>query len=81
MGTTGQMPVLSQPHRRPGAARLLPHLPAAARDRQGAHARVPSWSGIDEAICNAVLKALRGDAEVQDALDEAAATVDSLLAK
>ena len=42
---------------------------------------MPAWPKIDEAIGNAVLKALRGDMEVQAALDEAAATVDGLLAE
>ena len=69
-----------EPHRGPGAARLLPHVPGAAPDRQGAHPGAVV-AGIDEAIANGVLKALRGDAEVQAALDEAAATVDALLAK
>ena len=41
---------------------------------------VPSWPKIDETVSNAVLKALRGEATVQAALDEAATQVDALLA-
>ena len=40
---------------------------------------VPAWPKIDEAISNAVLKALRGDMEIQAAMDEAAGIVDGLL--
>ena len=41
----------------------------------------PAWPKIDEAISNAVLKALRGDMEIQAAMDEAAGIVDGLLAE
>ncbi len=80
MGTTGQMPVLSS---LTGDTSLPDFFPTFQEQLATAKARtpVPSWPGIDEAISNAVLKALRGDMEVQAALDEAAATVDSLLAR
>ena len=80
MGTTGQMPVLTSLI---GDAALPDFFPTFMQQLETAKARtpVPSWPGIDEAISNGVLKALRGDMDVQAALDEAAATVDSLLAK
>lgn len=80
MGTTGQMPVLTSLI---GDAALPEFFPTFMQQLETAKARtpVPSWPGIDEAISNGVLKALRGDMDVQAALDEAAATVDSLLAK
>jgi multiple sugar transport system substrate-binding protein len=40
----------------------------------------PAWPKIDETIGNAVQQVLRGEKEPQAALDEAAATVDGLLA-
>jgi multiple sugar transport system substrate-binding protein len=80
MGTTGQMPVLTS---LTGDPSLPDFFPTFQQQLLTAKARtpVPAWPGIDEAISNGVLKALRGDSEVQAALDEAAATVDSLLAK
>jgi multiple sugar transport system substrate-binding protein len=79
MGKVGQMPVLSSLTNHP---ELPDFYPTFQQQLETAHARTPSpaWPGIDEAISNAVLKALRGDADVQAALDEAAATVTSLLA-
>lgn len=80
MGTTGQMPVLTS---LTGDPALPDFFPTFQQQLETAKARtpVPSWPGIDEAFSNGVLKALRGDMEVQAALDEAAATVDSLLAR
>ena len=79
MGKVGQMPVLQSlvGQRRP--ARLLPDVHGAAQDGQGAHARCRRGRRSTRPSSNAVLKALRGDATVQAALDEAAATVDGLL--
>jgi multiple sugar transport system substrate-binding protein len=79
MGKIGQMPVLSA---LAGNSELPAFYPTFQEQLKTANARtpVPAWPKIDEAIGNAVLKALRGDAPVQDALDEAAATVDGLLA-
>jgi multiple sugar transport system substrate-binding protein len=78
MGKVGQMPVLSSLVGHPD---LPAYYPAFMEQLQNGNARtpVPSWPAIDEAISNAVLKALRGDMEVQAALDEAAAVVDGLL--
>lgn len=78
MGKVGQMPVLS---RLVGHPDLPDYYPTFMEQLENANARtpVPEWPAIDEAIGNAVLKALRGDMEVQAALDEAAGIVDSLL--
>ncbi len=80
MGKVGQMPVLSSLVGNPD---LPDYYPTFMQQLQTANARtpVPSWPKIDEAIGNAVLKALRGDMEVQAALDEAAGIVDGLLAQ
>lgn len=80
MGKIGQMPVLSA---LTGNADLPAYYPAFQKQLETANARtpVPSWPKIDEAIGNAVLKALRGDMPVQAALDEAATIVDGLLAQ
>ncbi len=80
MGKVGQMPVLSS---LVGNAELPDYYPTFMKQLETGNARtpVPSWPSIDEAISNAVLKALRGDMEIQAALDEAAATVDGLLAE
>ncbi len=79
MGKIGQMPVLSS---LAGNAELPDYYPTFQEQLKTAKARtpVPSWPKIDEAVSNAVLKALRGEATVQAALDEAATTVDALLA-
>jgi multiple sugar transport system substrate-binding protein len=78
MGKVGQMPVLTS---LAGNADLPDYYPTFQEQLKTAKARtpVPAWPKIDEAIGNAVLKALRGDMPVQQALDEAAATVDGLL--
>jgi multiple sugar transport system substrate-binding protein len=78
MGKIGQMPVLSS---LAGNAELPDYYPTFQEQLKTANARtpVPAWPKIDEAISNAVLKALRGDATVQAALDEAATTIDGLL--
>lgn len=78
MGKVGQMPVLTS---LAGNAELPAYYPTFQEQLKTAKARtpVPAWPKIDEAIGNAVLKALRGDMPVQQALDEAAATVDGLL--
>jgi multiple sugar transport system substrate-binding protein len=79
MGKIGQMPVLKS---LAGNADLPDYYPMFQEQLKTAKARtpVPAWPKIDEAVSNAVLKALRGEAEVQAALDEAATTVDALLA-
>ena len=79
MGKVGQMPVLSSLVGHPD---LPDYYPTFMEQLQNGKARtpVPAWPAIDEAISNAVLKALRGDMEIQAALDEAATIVDGLLA-
>jgi ABC-type glycerol-3-phosphate transport system substrate-binding protein len=79
MGKVGQMPVLSSLVGHPD---LPVYYPTFMEQLETGQARtpVPAWPAIDEAISNAVLKALRGDMEVQAALDEAAGIVDGLLA-
>lgn len=79
MGKVGQMPVLKSLS---GNAQLPDYYPTFQKQLETANARTPSpaWPKIDEAISNAVLKALRGDMEVQAALDEAAKAVDAALA-
>lgn len=79
MGKVGQMPVLQS---LAGNTELPDYYPMFQEQLKTAKARtpVPAWPKIDEAVSNAVLKALRGDATVQAALDEAATAVDALLA-
>ncbi len=79
MGKVGQMPVLSS---LVGHPELPDYYPTFMEQLETGNARtpVPAWPKIDEAIGNAVLKALRGDMEIQAALDEAAGIVDGLLA-
>lgn len=79
MGKIGQMPVLKS---LAGNSDLPDYYPTFMKQLETANARTPSpaWSKIDEAISNAVLKALRGDMPIQAAMDEAAKTVDGLLA-
>lgn len=79
MGKIGQMPVLQS---LVGNTELPEFYPTFMEQLKTAQARtpVPAWPKIDEAVSNGVLLALRGDATVQAALDEAAKTVDGLLA-
>jgi multiple sugar transport system substrate-binding protein len=79
MGKIGQMPVLES---LAGSPDLPDYYPTFQEQLKTAKARtpVPSWPKIDEAVSNAILKALRGEAAVQAALDEAATQVDALLA-
>jgi len=78
MGGVGQMPVLSSLVGHPD---LPDYYPTFMQQLENGNARtpVPAWPAIDQAIGDAVLKALRGDMEVQAALDEAAAIVDGLV--
>ncbi len=79
MGKIGQMPVLQS---LVGNSDLPDYYPTFQEQLKTAKARtsVPAWPKIDEAVTNAVLKALRGDATAQAALDEAATAIDALLA-
>jgi ABC-type glycerol-3-phosphate transport system substrate-binding protein len=78
MGKIGQMPVLKS---LAGSADLPDYYPTFQEQLKTAKARtpVPSWPKIDEVVSNAILKALRGEATVQGALDEAATQVDALI--
>ena len=60
MGKIGQMPVLKS---LAGNAELPDYYPTFQEQLKTANARTPgpAWPKIDEAISNAVLKALRGD--------------------
>ena len=64
MGKIGQMPVLQS---LVGNAELPDYYPTFQEQLKTAKARtpVPAWPKIDEAVSNAILKALRGDATVQ----------------
>ncbi len=79
MGKIGQMPVLES---LAGNSELPDYYPVFQEQLKTAKARtpVPAWPKIDETVSNAVLKVLRGEAEAQASLDEAAAAVDALLA-
>ena len=65
-----------------GHPELPDYFPTFQEQLETARPRTPSpnWPKIDEAISTAVQRVLRGEAEPQAALDEAAATVDGLLA-
>jgi multiple sugar transport system substrate-binding protein len=78
MGKVGQMPVLES---LAGHADLPDFYAVFQEQLKTAKARtpVPAWPKIDEAVSNGVLKALRGDASVQAALDEAAGQIDVIL--
>ncbi|MFN8502426.1 extracellular solute-binding protein [Kouleothrix sp.] len=79
MGKTGQMPVLKS---LTGNSELPAYFAVFQKQLETANPRTPSpaWPKIDETIGNAVQQVLRGEKEPQAALDEAAATVDGLLA-
>lgn len=79
MGKTGQMPVLKS---LTGNPELPAYFAVFQQQLATAQPRTPSpaWPKIDDAINTAVQQVLRGEKEPQAALDEAAATVDGLLA-
>jgi multiple sugar transport system substrate-binding protein len=79
MGKTGQMPVLKS---LTGNSELPAYFAVFQKQLETANPRTPNpaWPKIDETIGNAVQQVLRGEKEPQAALDEAAATVDGLLA-
>ncbi len=80
MGKTGQMPVLTSLS---GNSELPAYFGVFQKQLETAMPRTPSpaWPKIDEAISTAVQQVLRGEKDPQAAMDEAAATVDQLLAK
>jgi multiple sugar transport system substrate-binding protein len=79
LGKVGQMPVLkslSNNSDLPAYYSTFQTQLATAKARTPS----PSWSKIDDAINGAALQALNGEKTPQAAMDEAAATVDGLLA-
>jgi multiple sugar transport system substrate-binding protein len=78
--STGQMSVLTELGTSPD---VPDYFPVFEKQLQTAQPRTPSpaWPKIDEAIGDAVLQVLMGEAEAQAALDDAAGTVDGLLAQ
>lgn len=79
MGKVGQMPVLKSLG---GHSDMPAHYAVFQEQLETAQARTPSpaWPKIDEAINSALQQVFRGEKEPQAALDEAAATIDGLLA-
>lgn len=79
MATTGQMPVLSEIT----AEDDVPdYFPTFLEQLQTAQPRTPSpnWTRIEEAVTAAIYQVMTGELDAQSALDEAATTVDGLLA-
>ncbi len=79
LGKVGQMPVLKS---LTGSKDLPDYYVTFQQQLATARPRTPNpnWPKIDDAISSAVQQVLRGEKEPQAALDEAAATVDGLLA-
>ncbi len=79
LGKVGQMPVIKSLS---GSKDLPDYYSVFQTQLASAKARTPSpaWPKIDDAVTGAVLQALKGEKTPQAALDEAAATVDGLLA-
>lgn len=78
MGQVGVMPVLKS---LTGSKDLPPYFEVFMKQLETAQARLahPKWDDIDGAINAAFTKILKGEMGVQDALDEAAKTIDGLL--
>jgi multiple sugar transport system substrate-binding protein len=78
MGNIGQMPVLSE---LAGSSDLPPYFSVFQQQLKTAKARTPSpaWPKIDDAISAAVTLALKGQVTPQQALDQAASTIDGFL--
>jgi multiple sugar transport system substrate-binding protein len=78
MGNIGQMPVLSE---LAGSPDLPAYFGVFQEQLKTAKARTPSpaWPKIDEAIGTAVTLAIKGQATPQQALDQAAKSIDALL--
>ena len=79
MAQVGVMPTLSA---LTGSKDLPPYFEVFMKQLETAQARVadPHWSEMDDAINAAFTKILKGEATVQEALDEAAKTIDGLIA-
>lgn len=80
MGQVGMIPTLKS---LTGSKDLPAYFEVFMKQLETAQARVahPHWGEIDDTISAAFQKMLKGDKPVQDALDEAAKTIDGLLAK
>jgi ABC-type glycerol-3-phosphate transport system substrate-binding protein len=80
MAQVGVMPTLKA---LTGNAELPAYFEVFMTQLETAQARVahPRWDDIDGAINAAFTKALKGEATVQAALDEAATAIDALLAQ
>jgi len=80
MAQVGAIPVLSS---LTGSKDLPAYFEVFMNQLKTAQARVahPSWSAMDDAINAAFTKMLKGEKTAQEALDEAAKTIDGLLAK
>jgi multiple sugar transport system substrate-binding protein len=80
MAQVGVMPTLKSLI---GNKTLPPHFEVFMKQLETAQARVPhpKWSEMDDAINAAFQKMLKGDKTAQGALDEAAKTIDGLLAQ
>ncbi len=80
MAKVGVMPTLKA---LTGSKELPAYFEVFMKQLETAQARVahPAWGEMDDAINAAFTKALKGDKSVQEALDEAAKTIDALLAK
>jgi multiple sugar transport system substrate-binding protein len=78
MAQVGVMPTLKS---LTGNAELPPYVEVFMKQLETAQARVahPKWDDIDGAINAAFTKALKGEATVQEALDEAAEIINGLL--
>lgn len=79
MGQVGIVPTLSA---LTGSKDLPAYYQVFMTQLQTAQARLPNpkWGAMDDAINAAFTKMLKGDAKVQDALDQAATTINGLLA-
>jgi len=81
MAEVGQIPV-TQAGLASDAVTSVPYLAAYVEQLQTAQARTPvaKWPQIDVILTDAFMSALRGTASVEDALTDAAAKIDPLLA-
>ncbi|HHY65472.1 MAG TPA: extracellular solute-binding protein [Clostridiaceae bacterium] len=82
MAKVGQMPVNKEAMSDPEALEAMPLLPIFEEALKTARSRpvTPKWSDIENIIATKVAEAITGQKDVQKALDEAAAEIDSLLA-
>jgi multiple sugar transport system substrate-binding protein len=83
MAETGQMPVLASAEVAEAALEGHPYFGIFLEQLQTAHARTPdpAWPRMEEILTNAGAAILSGQADAQEALDEAATQMDSLLSE